>query len=297
MAGWRALAGVLLAAVGLAGLTAVLVPLRADLALASVVLLYLAVVVVTAVVGGLPSSLAAAVASDLAVNFFFVPPHHTLTVDSRDNLITLVVYIAVAVTVSLAMDVAARQRAAAARTGIEADLLARISAEPVREGSVRSLLAHIRAALHMETAAIIETAGDGTERVVAIDGRHLTGTPTLSVPATDHLTLVVEGPPLFAADPKFLARLAAAAARTLQAERLAAQAAQARELAEIDRLRSALLTAVGHDLRTPLAAIKAGASSLRAPDLELTDTQQAELLATIEESADRMADLVENCWR
>jgi K+-sensing histidine kinase KdpD len=100
-----------------------------------------------------------------------------------------------------------------------------------------------------------------------------------------------------AADPKFLARLAAAAARTLQAERLAAQAAQARELAEIDRLRSALLTAVGHDLRTPLAAIKAGASSLRAPDLELTDTQQAELLATIEESADRMADLVENCWR
>ena len=257
-------------------------PVRADLALASVVLLYLAVVVGTAVVGGLPSSLAAAVASDLAVNFFFVPPHHTLTVDSRDNLITLVVYIAVAVTVSLAMDVAARQRAAAARTGIEAELMARISAEPVREGSVRSLLEHIRAALHMETAAIIETAGDGTERVVAIDGRHLTGTPTLSVPATDHLTLVVEGPPLFAADPKFLARLAAAAARTLQAERLAAQAAQARELAEIDRLRSALLTAVGHDLRTPLAAIKAGASSLRAPDLELTDTQQAELLATIE---------------
>ena len=288
------MAGVLLGAAGLAGLTAVLVPLRADLALASVVLLYLAVVVVTAVVGGLPSSLAAAVASDLAVNFFFVPPHHTLTVDSRDNLITLVVYIAVAVTVSLAMDVAARQRAAAARTGLEAELMARISAEPVREGSVRSLLAHIRDALHMDTAALIETAGDGTERVVAIDGEQLVGTPTLSVPAADHLTLVVEGPPLFAPDPKFLARLAAAAARTLQAERLAAQAAQARELAEMDRLRSALLTAVGHDLRTPLAAIKAGASSLRALDLELTDTQQAELLATIEESADRMADLVEN---
>jgi K+-sensing histidine kinase KdpD len=129
---------------------------------------------------------------------------------------------------------------------------------------------------------------------VAIDGGNLTGAPTLSVPAADDLTLVVEGPPLFAPDPKFLTRLAAAAARTLQAERLAAQAAQARELAEIDRLRSALLTAVGHDLRTPLAGIKAGASSLRDPDLDLTDSQQAELLATIEESADRMADLVEN---
>jgi K+-sensing histidine kinase KdpD len=287
-------AGVLLAAVSLAGLTAVLVPLRADTALASVVLLYLVVVVITAVVGGLTPSLAAAVASDLVVNFFFVPPYHTLTVESRDHVITLVVYIAVAITVSLAMDLAARQRAAAARTGIEAELMARISAEPVREGSVRSLLAHVRDALHMDTAAIIETAGDGTEHVVAIDGGDLTGAPTLSVPAADDLSLVVEGPPLFAPDPKFLTRLAAAAARTLQAERLAAQAAQARELAEIDRLRSALLTAVGHDLRTPLAGIKAGASSLRDPDLDLTDSQQAELLATIEESADCMADLVEN---
>lgn len=292
--GWRGVAGVLLAGASLAGLTAVLVPLRADMALASVVLLYLLVVVITAVVGGLMPSLAAAVASDLVVNFFFVPPYHTLTVESRDHVITLVVYIAVAITVSLAMDLAARQRAAAARTGIEAELMARISAEPVREGSVRSLLAHVRQALHMDTAAIIETADDGTEQVVAIDGRDLTGTPTLSVPASDDLTLVVQGPPLFAPDPKFLTRLAAAAARTLQAERLAAQAAQARELAEIDRLRSALLTAVGHDLRTPLAGIKAGASSLRDPDLDLTDSQQGELLATIDESADRMADLVEN---
>jgi K+-sensing histidine kinase KdpD len=285
---------VLLAAASLAGLTAVVVPLRADLALASVVLLYLVVVVITAVVGGLTPSLAAAVASDLVVNFFFVPPYHTLTVESRDHVITLVVYIAVAITVSLAMDLAARQRAAAARTGIEAELLARISAEPVREGSLQSLLRHVRDALHMKTAALIETADDGTEQVVAIDGRELTGAPTLSVPAGDDLTLVVEGPPLFAPDRRFLTRLAAAAARTLQAERLAMQAAHARELAEIDRLRSALLSAVGHDLRTPLAGIKAGASTLRDPDIELTGAQQAEMLATIEESADRMADLVEN---
>src|SRR6185436_13098370 len=92
----------------------------------------------------------------------------------------------------------------------------------------------------------------------------------------------------------FLARLAAAAARTLQAERLAAQAADARQLAEIDRLRAALLSAVGHDLRTPLAGIKASVSTIRDPDLHLTAFQHQEMLATIEESADRMADLVEN---
>jgi K+-sensing histidine kinase KdpD len=291
----RPLAGALLAAIGLAGLTLILVPLRTALSLASVVLLYLVVVVATAVVGGLTPSLAAAVASDLVVNFFFVPPYHTLTVESRDHVITLVVYVAVAITVSLAMDLAARQRAAAARTGVEADLLARISAQPVREGSLQELLTHVRDTLHVDSAALIETGEGGTAQVVvAVTGHPLTGNPSLSVPAGDGLTLVVEGPEIFAPDPRFLASLAAAAARTLQAERLAAQAAHARELAEIDRLRAALLAAVGHDLRTPLAGIKAGVSSLRDPDLDLGGAEQAELLATIEESADRMADLVEN---
>src|SRR5262245_33676959 len=88
----RISSGVLLAGAGLAGLTAVLVPLRAELALASVVLLYLVVVVATAAIGGLGPSLAAAVASDLLVNYYFVPPYHTLTVESRDHVITLVVY-------------------------------------------------------------------------------------------------------------------------------------------------------------------------------------------------------------
>jgi two-component system sensor histidine kinase KdpD len=286
----RLILGAGLAIVGLAGLTAVL--LRAQPSLASVVLLYLVVVVATAVVGGLTPSLAAAVVSDFVVNFFFVPPYHTLSVEHREQVITLVVYVAVAITVSLAMDLAARQRAAAARTGIEAELLARISAEPVREGSTSALLDHVRSVLHMDTAALVETRPDGG--VVAIAGRELSGPPSLSVPAGDDLRLVVAGPPIFAPDQRFLNRLAAAAGRSLQAERLAAQAAHARELAEVDRLRAALLAAVGHDLRTPLAGIKAGTSSLLDPDLDLTADQQAELLATIDESADRMANLVEN---
>jgi K+-sensing histidine kinase KdpD len=141
---------------------------------------------------------------------------------------------------------------------------------------------------------MLETDATDTERVVAAVGPPLVGSPALSIPAGDRLRLVLHGPGVFAPDPRFLTRLATAAARTLQAQRLAAQAAHARELAEVDRLRAALLAAVGHDLRTPLAGLKAASSSLRDPEIDLTEPQQAELLATVEESADRMESLVEN---
>jgi K+-sensing histidine kinase KdpD len=290
----RVRTGVVVAVLALATLTAILLPLRDHVSLAGVILLYLVAVVATAVAGGLSVSLATAVVANLLINFFFVPPYHTFRVASGDNVITLIVSVAVAITVSVAMDLAARQRAAAARTGVEAALLARISAEPVAAGSTQSLLARVRETLHMDAAALIEADPAGDDHVVAQSGRRLTGQPVLTVPAGPGLRMVVEGPAIFAPDPRFLARIGAAAARTLQAERLAEQAAHARELAEIDRLRAALLAAVGHDLRTPLAGIKAGVSSLRDPDLELSPAQQDELLETIEESADRMADLVEN---
>ena len=288
--GWsRSLGGVALAAAGLVGATAALVGVRDDLELASVVLIYLVIVVAVAVVGGVWPALGAAVTSDLLVNFFFVPPFHTFTVESRDNLVTVMVYVAVAITVSLAVNLAARQRAAAARHGIEAALLARITAAPLGEGSLGALLEHIRDTLGMTSVGLIEHG-----RIVATAGTPQPDAPQLSVAAGGGVDLVVYGPPVFAPDQRFLARLAAAATRTLQAERLAEQATQARELVEIDRLRAALLTAVGHDLRTPLAGSKAAVTSLRDTELDLPAAAREELLATIEESTDLMAALVEN---
>ena len=288
--GWtRSVRGSALAAAGLAGATAVLVGVRDDLGLASVVLIYLVIVVAVAVVGGMWPALGTAVASDLLVNFFFVAPFHTFTVESRDNLITVLVYVAVAITVSLAVNLAARQRAAAARHGIEAALLAQITAAPLGEGSLSALLEHIRDTFGMTSAGLIEHG-----RLVASVGGPRPDGQQLTVAAGDGVDLVLHGPPLFAPDQRLLARLAAAATRTLQAERLAEQATRARELAEIDRLRAALLTAVGHDLRTPLAGSKAAVTSLRDPELALPETARDELLATIEESTDQMAALVEN---
>lgn len=289
----RIRAGLLVAVVGLAALTAGLVPARDHLSLASVTLLYLVPVVATAVAGGMWPALGAAVAAGLLVTFFFVPPFHTLTVERGDNVVVLGVYIAVAGTVAVAVDIAARQRATAARHALETALLARTTADPVTEDSLTRLLGQVRDTFGMATVALVEHR-DGTDHTVASIGPDPHGPPTLTTPPSGGVRITGWGPTLLGEDRRVLAQLTAAAARTLEAQRLAAEARDARELAEIDRLRTALLTAVGHDLRTPLAAIKAAASSLRQPDIDFTDDDRAELLATIEESTDALADLVEN---
>ncbi len=283
--------GALLGLIALATMTAAINPTA--LALTSVALLYLVPVVIVAGVGGVWLGLATAAASDALLNWFFVPPYHTLAVERRDNVIALLVYVLVAVTVSVAVDLAARQRAAAARSGVEAQLLARINAEPVGSGqSLARLLGHVRETFAMTSVALAETGPDGVERIVESVGPPVDLTAArLSAPGGNGLRLVAAGPELFGADHRALTRLAAAAARTLEASR---QAAQAAELAEVDRVRTAILAAVGHDLRTPLASIKAAASSLRATDVAFSDADRDELLETVEDSADRLDDLVEN---
>ncbi|HEY2672264.1 MAG TPA: ATP-binding protein [Rugosimonospora sp.] len=277
--------GLALGVAGLTGLTATL----AQGNLTNAALLYLVPVVLVAAVGGVWLGLATATASDLLLNWYFVPPFHTLSVDRRDNVVALLVYVLVAVAVSLAVDLAARQRAAAARSGIEAQLLARITAAPVVAQSLHQLLGHVQEAFAMRGVALVE--GD---TVVASVGEATTASPTLQVEAAPGLRLIAVGPDLFGEDRRLLSRLAAAAARTLEAQRLAEQAGRAAQLAEVDRLRTAILAAVGHDLRTPLASIKAAASSLRAGDVAFSARDRDELLETVEESTDRLDDLVEN---
>lgn len=284
----RAGVGAVTAVAGLVVGTAALVPLRPYLSLASVVLLYLVPVLLTAAAGGWAPAVASAVAADLVVNYLFVAPYHTFAVDAGTNVVVLAVYVGVAVAVSLAVDLAARHRGTAVRRDAEAALLAAASSQPIEE-SLDRLLDQVRTTYRMTTVALAEH-GRAVERV----GPPPRGQPALSVTAGGGLRLVGWGPPLFAEDRRALARLAAAAARTLQARRLAGEAARVEELARIDRTRAALLSAVGHDLRTPLAGIKAAVSSLRQPDVEFTGHDRAELLATVEESTDRLTAVVDN---
>jgi K+-sensing histidine kinase KdpD len=114
------------------------------------------------------------------------------------------------------------------------------------------------------------------------------------VPISPDLRLVGRGPALFASDQRVLQAFAAAAETAFEGRRLTAQANQARSLADVDRQRTALLAAVGHDLRTPLATIKASVSTLRQTDVAWSDAERHELLETIEQAADRLDAVVAN---
>jgi K+-sensing histidine kinase KdpD len=289
----RIWAGLGCGAVSLILITVALVATRGALSLADVVLLYLIPVVVAAVVGGLWAALPAALATDLAVNFFFIPPYYTLIVGDLEHVIVLLSYVLIALVISIAVDVAARLRAQAVKREVETRLLSRASTAPLGEGSLPDLLNDIKDTFGMTGVALLESQATGEEQVASV-GVVGQARPVLSAPAGDSLRLVAWGPEVFGEDAAALRRMAGVAARALEAQRLSAEAARADDLAQIDRVRSALLAAVGHDLRTPLAGIKVAVSSLRQSDATLPPEAEAELLATIEESTDTLSDLVDN---
>lgn len=274
-------------------MTLVMVQVREHLDLESVLLLYVLAVVIVSVLGGVLPAVAAALAALVLATHYFTEPYGHWDVTHRLDVIALVTFILVAVGVSVTVELAARARVTAARERIEADLISRVSAASVGESSLVDVLTQVRDTFEMTSVALLAD-GPGGIRPVGLVGPVLQGRPAISADAGDGMRLVAEGPELFAADKRLLTRLAVAAARAWEAQRLAEEASRARELAEVDRLRSALLAAVGHDLRTPLAGVKVAVSSLRQPDIEWSEEERAEFLAQIESSADRLGELVAN---
>ena len=116
----------------------------------------------------------------------------------------------------------------------------------------------------------------------------------VDVPVTDTLSLALAGRPLPADDRRVLGAFAAYAAVALEQQRLTAEAEAAKPIAAADRMRTALLAAVSHDLRSPIASAKAAVTSLRSEDIDWDDADTAELLATADESLDRLTHLVGN---
>jgi K+-sensing histidine kinase KdpD len=287
--------GLLLVAVALPALTAALVPLRGHLSLGSVLLLYLLLVVAASVVGAVVAGVAASAASFLLANYFLTPPYRTLDVERGDNVLALAVFLVVAVTISVLVEVAARRRSIAARSRAEAVLLGRAATEPLTARSAQDVLQDVASSFGLSTVALVQRRGDpGTDTELARVGPRTPGPASVSVPAGGDRWLLGHGRVVFAEDRHLLGELARAASRAVDVRTVAAQAQRAAELAAIDELRSALLAAVGHDLRTPLAGLVAAVETLRDRGLALTDADRDQLLDTVAESAHRLGSLLED---
>jgi K+-sensing histidine kinase KdpD len=296
----RQLSGLALALAGLPLLTLVLDGAANDaLSLEGEVLLYLLVVVLIAVIGGVAVALASAVAGALLINYFFVEPRHTLDVAHADQAVSLIVFVVVAAIVSGTVELAGRRAHAAQQARDQAETLATLAGADLDEQeTLRGVLRRARETFGMESVTLqARDRATGEWADVEQAGWGPAGKPapvSFDVPISAALRLVGRGPELFAEDQRVLRAFAAAAQTAFDGRRLAERANQARTLADIDRQRTALLAAVGHDLRTPLAGIKASVSTLRQTDVQWSDEERQELLATIEESADRLHAVVGN---
>ncbi len=305
----RQLAGCLLAVTLMPLLTLALATVRGDINLTSDVLVFLGGVIAVALVGGFIPAVLAAVGGSLLLNFYFTPPVHTFTIAQVNNALALGIFVAVGLVVSSVVDTAARRTKQAARSGSESELMATTAGSVLRgQRALPALLDRVREAFGMDSVTLLELAGSRTEQpqqagiacrwnVVGSTGEAPVSRPEeadVEIPVGDGLVLALRGRPLPATDRRVLAAFAAYAATALEQGRLAAAAEAARPIAEADRVRTALLAAVSHDLRTPLASAKAAVTSLRSHDIEWDAEDHDELLATADESLDRLARLVDN---
>ena len=283
--------GLALGAITLPLLTLLLAHVESVITLASILLIYLVVVIGVAAIGGMWPALAVAVASFLLVNWYFTPPFHTFTVSKGENIFALCVFLGVAVVVSTLVELAARRAAEGTAARAEAEALARLTGI----SPLPNLLDGLVRAFGLEGAAVLHRDG-GTWSVDASSG-DAPATPSAagaSIELDATHVLATTGPAFNARDSRVIAAFTRELAAALEIAELERGAAHAEELARAGELRGALLAAVSHDLRTPLAAIRAAVTSLMETDVTWSPEQTDEFLATIDAEAERLDGLLGN---
>ncbi|WP_035743697.1 DUF4118 domain-containing protein [Arthrobacter sp. MA-N2] len=277
--------------------------------IATAVLVQLTGSVAVALVGGLWPALLGALWSSLLVNYFSTPPIGTLTISDPENILALLVFVGVSAAVAAVVDVSARRSKEAARARAEAATLGDLtrgasSAEDTVEGLLKQALDVFQmrgAALYRatgDTGAGSAAAGTGTSwRLVAKAGEAADlppegGENTEEIDAGTRL--VLSGRILPASDRRLLSAFGAHLSAQLERRQLAASRREVMRLAESNTMRTSILRAVSHDLRTPLAGIKLAVGGLRQSNVHYTPEEEQELLATIEECSDRLDVLVGN---
>ena len=291
----RVLAGLAAALLLPPVLTAALLvdPFTADLPLD--IPIFLLATVAIAVLGGVIPAVVAAVFSSLLLNWYFVHPIGTLTVADPENTLALVVFVLVGVLVALIVHRNARRTEQAQAAQRESAALAELSHSLL--GATDQLPLLLRRAVDMfgvSAAAIVRRPPNGPPQVVAAVGNFDPLVPADHEDADDSHELDLQPTGLAAGHRRLFSAFAAHAGAILQRQELRRSAGSAEQLARDNEARTALLSAVSHDLRTPLAGIKAAIGSLRSTDVNWSAEDEAELKEAIEESVDRLEALVGN---
>jgi two-component system, OmpR family, sensor histidine kinase KdpD len=254
-------------------------------------------VLVVALLGGVAPAALSAVLSGLLLNYFLIDPRHTFTIAEADSAVTIVMLLVVAVAVAALVDGAASRAREARRASQEAELLALFAGSVLRGADLNTLLERVRETYSQRAVSLLREGPGGTAIVGCV------GTdPCLEVDTADtaievgddEFWMLMAGRKLAARDRRVLSAVAKQAAGLVEQRELTEEAGRAEAIAQADELRRSLLSAVSHDLRTPLAAAKAAVSSLRSDDVDFSAEDTAELLATIEESLDQLTGLVGN---
>ncbi len=290
-------------------LAALLLPWRDSLGLTTVLLVFLLGVLGNALIGGVLPAAVAAVIAGLLANFLFTPPYGSLTIARPENAFALVVFVVIGVTVASVVDRSALRARQAARGRAEAQLVA-AAATSVLDSTdpVHAVLEQARVGFGMRSVLLLarQEAPPDRHRVVAAAGQQVTpaaderiGPDTADVavtagPPDAGWVLVMQGRPLTSSERRLAEVFAAQAVLAVDRESLTRQAEESERLRQADSVRTAVLAALSHDLRTPLSTIKASVSSLRDRSIAWTEQDQSELLAATGTAADQLDALLEN---
>ncbi|KQB86238.1 ATP-binding protein [Corynebacterium lowii] len=267
----------------------------------AVLLGYLTIVVFAALAGGLRPAILAVLSGSLLVNWFLTTPEHTLTITEPESLISILFFFIVAVCVAWIVDVAAQRTHQAQQRQAQAIVLADLARGAIHEGDdLPSLLRRIQQTFSLHRVDLQRWAPE-SHQWVTLESTSPRGLVDKWDPEAGErvelgprLRLSMAGPEIRPEQRTMIEARGARITAILDRQEIDAVRRAAAALETSNRVGSALLAAVSHDLRTPLASIKAAVSGLMLGDVPLPPEAHAALIESIEESADRLETVIGN---
>ena len=314
----RQVVAYVVALVGVVGLVVVFLPFRDEIDPLSKGFGFLLVVVAAAGIGGIGPGVVASVFGFAVFNFFFIPPYETFVITEPEHVVVLFVFLGLSVLISILLGRADERAAAAESRETELRTLQDLSRELVVRGpgvdAYREIVSIVVSDVRLRVGGHVRPgcrrrpgplgAGDGgraVRRDPAGVGSALAGTapraaPALrSAPATSGSSSCRGRPtPLSGAESRILRAFGDQLALVLERDRLLRTATEAEVYRQTERLRQTLLAAVSHDLRSPLAAIKASVTDLLDEDVPHTSGARREALEAIDLESERLNALIAN---